>query len=141
MYLPFWRATKWMWRLPAAVFFGAKRHISVRPFPRYWLMISLAWNLLAKRSIRKHGFLHAVYYRMGSDSISARDHAETDAWVRAGTNGSIGMTDLITGRPFANEIAADSLPSRQKGPCAGASQRCCLLAKKPARIKTKRYWY
>ncbi|MBK9451027.1 MAG: alpha/beta fold hydrolase [Bacteroidetes bacterium] len=70
--------------VPAAVFFGAKRHISVRPFPRYWLMISLAWNLLAKRSIRKHGFLHALHYRMGSDSISARDHAETDAWVRAG---------------------------------------------------------
>ncbi|HEX2900454.1 MAG TPA: alpha/beta fold hydrolase [Bacteroidia bacterium] len=69
--------------VPAAVFFGAKRHISVRPFPYYWLMIKIAWKWLAKRSIRKHGYLHAAHYRMGSDSISARDHAETDAWVRA----------------------------------------------------------
>jgi pimeloyl-ACP methyl ester carboxylesterase len=70
--------------IPAAVFFGAKRHISVRPFPQYWWMIKVGWGLLAKRSIRKHGFLHAVHYKMGSDNITAKDHAETDAWVRAG---------------------------------------------------------
>jgi pimeloyl-ACP methyl ester carboxylesterase len=69
--------------IPAMVFFGAKRHISVRPFPYYYFMISLGWQLLARRSVRRHGYLDAVRYRMGSDNITAGDWRETDAWVRA----------------------------------------------------------
>jgi pimeloyl-ACP methyl ester carboxylesterase len=67
--------------IPAMVFFGAKRHISVRPFPYYFFMIKLGWNLLARRSVRKWGYLDAVKYRMGSDNITTRDWLETDAWV------------------------------------------------------------
>lgn len=70
------------WDIPAMFFFGSKRHISVRPFPYYFYMITLGWELLVRRSIRRHGFLDAIRYRMGSDNITARDWAETNAWVR-----------------------------------------------------------
>jgi pimeloyl-ACP methyl ester carboxylesterase len=69
--------------IPAMVFFGSKRHISVRGL-RYFWMINLGWNLVGRRSVRRHGFLNAVHYRMGSDNITTRDYQETDAWVRDG---------------------------------------------------------
>jgi pimeloyl-ACP methyl ester carboxylesterase len=68
--------------VPAMVFFGSKRHISVRGL-RYYYMIGLGWELMARRIIRRKGFLDAVNSNMGSDNISARDWAETNAWVRA----------------------------------------------------------
>lgn len=79
--LAFLARTEMQLDIPAMVFFGSKRHISVRGI-HYWLMIRLGWNRLGRRSLRRHGFLNAIHYKMGSDNISARDYLETDAWIR-----------------------------------------------------------
>lgn len=69
--------------VPAMVFFGSKRHISVRGW-RYFYMITLAWEILSRRSIRRHGFLNAVKLKMGSDNLAKRDYEETNDWVKEG---------------------------------------------------------
>jgi pimeloyl-ACP methyl ester carboxylesterase len=79
--LAFLARTTMKLEIPAMVFFGAKRHISVRGFYYFW-MIRMGWNRLGQRSLRRHGFLNAIHYRMGSDNITARDYLETDAWIR-----------------------------------------------------------
>lgn len=81
--LAFLARTEMQLDIPAMAFFGSKRHISVRTFPYYQLMIGLGWELLARWSVKRHGYLDAIRYRMGSDNISTRDWAETNAWVRA----------------------------------------------------------
>ncbi len=79
--LAFLARTTMKLEIPAMVFFGSKRHISVRGMYYFW-MIRLGWWRIGRRSLRRYGFLNAIGYRMGSDNISARDYLETDAWIR-----------------------------------------------------------
>jgi predicted alpha/beta hydrolase len=64
------------------VFFGTKRHISVRNLRYYW-MVGFGWNIASPLIIRRRGYLDAVRYRMGSDNISGPTFYDTNYWVRA----------------------------------------------------------
>ncbi len=79
--LAFLSRTELKMDIPAMVFFGSKRHISVRGWYYFW-MIRMGWWRVGRRSVRRHGFLNAIRYRMGSDNITTRDYLETDAWIK-----------------------------------------------------------
>lgn len=63
------------------VFFGTKRHISVRNW-EYWWKVGLGWNLLSPYIIWRKGYLDATGYRFGSDNISGPTFYDTNYWVR-----------------------------------------------------------
>lgn len=125
-------------KVPAMVFFGSKRHISIRGF-RYFMMIILGWRLLARRSKRIYGYLNAIHYRMGSDNISARDHSETDVWIKEGNK----WLHWYDGFDYRAALHAMQLPptlyfAGQKDHVLGHPKDVTLLADEAGKHQTRR---
>lgn len=63
--------------------FGTKRSITISGFEKY-LKVNLFWNIIAPRLVKRHGFLNAKKFNIGSDNETRESLKHSVAWVEKG---------------------------------------------------------
>lgn len=69
-------------QIPAMVFFGTKRRISITSLKKF-VMVDLAWRAYGRILSRFYGYYPAKAARLGSDNETVASFLQTDHWVRS----------------------------------------------------------
>ena len=69
-------------QIPAMVFFGSKRRISIFSL-KMFIMVDLAWRAYGRTLSRFYGYYPAKAARLGSDNETVPSFLQTDEWVRS----------------------------------------------------------